>query len=71
MQKMEQLENIVFEDLDSPQDIARKTVYLYAGSSALKNELKKLKIEYTKDNKGVFVEYYLKGKEIGKLTVRL
>lgn len=68
---MEQLENIVFEDIDSPQDIARKTVLLYAGSPALKNELKKLKIDYTKDQKGVFVEYYLKGKEIGKLTVRL
>lgn len=68
---MEQLDNIVFEPIDTPQDIARKTVYLYAGSSALKNELKKLGIDYTKDQKGVFVEYYLRGKEIGKLTVRL
>ena len=56
------IENIVFEDIDTPKDIAVKTVLLYAGSSQLKTEMKKLGVNYTKHQRGVKVVYILRGK---------
>lgn len=68
---MEDLNDIVFEDCDNAITIATKTVYIHAGSNSLKTELKKLNIEYTKVTKGLLTFYYLKGKEIGTLKIRL
>jgi hypothetical protein len=65
------IENIVFNDLDTPTEIAIKTVQIFAGSDNLRKELKRLKIEYTKLEKGVNVSYVLRGKEIGRLIVKL
>ena len=64
-------EDIVFLDDDTPVTIATKTVYIHAGSNSLKTELKKLNIEYTKVTKGLLTFYYLKGKEIGTIRVKL
>lgn len=64
-------QEIIFLDEDTPVTTAIKTVYLWCGSNQLPIALKKLGITYTKGNKGVHVEYYLKGDAIGKLTVRL
>jgi hypothetical protein len=64
-------DNIVFQDDDSEKETAIKTVQIWAGTSELGKHLKRLKIEYTKVNKGVYVQYVLKGAKIGRLVVRL
>lgn len=58
---MENLE-IVFEDLDSPQTIAIKTVGLWVGSNELKPKLEKLGVSYTKIQKGLLTFYCLRSK---------
>ncbi len=65
------MNEIIFEDIDSPQQTAIKTVQLWCGTSELKPQLKKLGIDYVKCNKGVHVVYILRGKEIGRIEVKL
>lgn len=64
-------DNIIFSDDDTLQIEATKTVHLYSGTHKLKSEMKRLKIEYTKVNKGAFVTYVLRNKTFGKLIVKL
>lgn len=65
------MEDIVFENEDSPAIIATKTVIIHAGSPTLKTELKRLNIDYSKVTKGLNTYFYLSGKEIGKIRVKL
>jgi len=65
------MEDIVFETEDSPAIIATKTVLIHAGSPTLKTELKRLNIDYCKVTKGLNTYFYLSGKEIGKIRVKL
>ena len=65
------IENIIFEESDNAQQIAEKTCLLYAGTTELTNQLKKLGITHTKVQKGGIVKYVLRGKSIGRVEVRL
>lgn len=64
-------QEIVFEELDTPQTIAIKTVNLWVGTSELKPQLAKLGIDYVKVQRGLKVVYILRGKQIGKLEITL
>ena len=64
-------DNIVFSDDDTLQQEATKTVHLFAGSHELKNRLKRLKISYTKVERGAFTSYVLRHKNFGRLVVKL
>lgn len=66
-----QIDEIIFLEEDSPTTIAIKTVEIYAGSSQLKAELKKLNIDFTKVVRGLNTYYCLKGDKIGKIKVKL
>lgn len=69
---MEQdIDRIVFLDDDSPKTIVEKTFNLFVGTNELKPKLGKLGITYTKSYRGLHTYYYLKGKEIGNLKIRL
>lgn len=63
--------NITFETTDSLKDTAVKTLQIYAGSSALKNEMKKLGVDYVKTQRGLFIIYILRHPEFGRITVKL
>lgn len=65
------MNNITFENTDSLKDTAIKTVNLFAGSSALKTEMKKLGVDYVKTQRGVYVVYILRHREFGRVTVKL
>lgn len=65
------IENIVFEKEDSFQDTATKTLLIHAGTSELKSQMKKLKVDYTKTQRGVFVVYILKHPSFGKVEIKL
>ena len=56
------IENIIFEDTDTPQETAVKVCLLHAGSTELGKELKKLGVTHTKTNRGA---------KIGRLEVTL
>lgn len=66
-----ELDNIVFEDIDTPAIIATKTVMLYAGSNELKPQLSRIGVSYVKVEKGVSVSYILRSPKFGKLSIRL
>lgn len=59
---MENFNDIIFEEADSPETIARKTFDIHVGTSELKPQLQKLGIEYSKVVKGVHTFYCLKSK---------
>lgn len=65
------IENITFENIDSPKDIAVKTCLIFAGSTELKNQLKKLKVTHTKVTKGALTKYVLRSKDFGRCEVIL
>ena len=46
------IENIIFEENDNFDTIAKKTVLIYAGTSELAEQMKKLNINYSKSPKG-------------------
>lgn len=54
------MQEIVFLPSDTLQERAEKTVLIYAGSVQLRNELKRLKVDYSKVQKGAKVIYFLK-----------
>ena len=62
---------IIFEESDSLQKIATKTVQIYAGSNELKNQMQKLGVKYTKVERGAFVVYVLRHREFGRVEVKL
>lgn len=65
------IDNIIFEQEDTEQETAIKTCLLYAGTTELTNQLKKLGITHTKVQKGGIVNYVLRGKSIGRVEVKL
>ena len=46
------IEDIIFEENDNFDTIAKKTVLIYAGTSELAEQMKKLNINYSKSPKG-------------------
>lgn len=67
------IENIIFEDTDTFEQIATKTVLLNAGTSELKTQMDKLKINYSKVMKGNKVTFVLRHKDFknGRVIVTL
>jgi len=66
------IDNIVFEENDTLQQTAIKTVLLFAGTNDLKSQLKKIGItNYSKVEKGVKTSYILRSEKLGRLTVIL
>ena len=67
------IENIIFEETDTFEQIATKTVLLNAGTSELKTQMNKLKINYSKVMKGNRVTFVLRHKDFegGRIIVTL
>jgi hypothetical protein len=57
------IENIIFEDTDNFEQTAIKTVLLNAGSSNLKKQMERLKINYSKVVKNDRVQFVLRHKD--------
>ena len=64
-------DNIVFENVDTPKEIAIKTALIYAGSTELKKQMKRLKVEYTKVVRGFKTIYVLRSKDFERTEVIL
>ena len=65
------IENITFENIDTPKDKAVKTCLIFAGSTELRKQLNRLKVEYTKVNRGFKTIYVLRSKDFGRIEVVL
>lgn len=65
------MQEIIIEETDSLQKVAEKTVLLHAGSNALKEEMKKLGVDYTKVVRGLLTFYSLRHKSFGHVKVKL
>ena len=67
------IENIIFEENDNFDTIAKKTVLIYAGTSGLSEQMKKLDINYSKSPKGAKVRYILRSPKLtyGRIEVYL
>ena len=67
------IENIIFEDTDNFEQIAIKTILLNAGTSELKKQMEKLKINYSKVVKNNKVQFVLRHKDFegGRIVVTL
>lgn len=62
---------IIINDNDTLKDKATKTVYIFAGSSELKNQMKRLKVDYTKVQRGFNTLFVLRHKNFGRIEVKL
>ena len=67
------IENITFEDSDNFDQVATKTVLIYAGTSELKMQMQKLKIDYSKISKGNKQRFVLRSPNLtnGRIEVYL
>lgn len=67
------IENIIFEETDNFEQIAIKTVLLNAGNSDLKKQMERLKINYSKVERGSKTIYVLRHKDFtnGRVEVVL
>lgn len=67
------IENIVFEDTDTLEQLATKTALLYSGSTELTKQLAKLKVTHTKVTRGFKTIYVLRHKDFtnGRIEVVL
>ena len=65
------IENIIFEKDDSPKDTAIKTALIYAGSTELKKQMQRLKVNHTKVQRGFKTIYVLRSKDFGRTEVIL
>ena len=67
------IENITFEETDNFDTIATKTVLIYAGTSELKTQMNKLKIDYSKTPKGNKQRFVLRSPKLtnGRIEVYL
>ena len=65
--------NIIFEETDTLQDKATKTVLIFAGSNELKNQMQKLGINYTKVQRRFNTVFVLRHKDFegGKIEIKL
>lgn len=67
------IENIIFEDTDTLEQKATKTVLLNAGNSDLKKQMERLKINYSKVQRGFKTIFVLRHKDFtnGRIEVTL
>ena len=67
------IENIVFEANDTLEQLATKTALLYSGSTELKKQMERLKVSYTKVERGFKTIYVLRHKDFtnGRIEVTL
>ena len=65
------IENIVFEDTDSLKDTAIKLALIFAGPNELKNQMKRLGVNYVKIERGVKTLFILRHKTFGRVEVKL
>lgn len=65
------IENITFENIDTPKDIAVKTALIYAGSTELKKQMQRLNVKHTKVQRGFKTIYVLRSKDFGRVEVVL
>ena len=67
------IDNIIFDETDNFEQIAIKTVLLNAGTSELKTQMNKLKINYSKVVKNDRVQFVLRHKDFenGRIVVTL
>lgn len=67
------IENIIFEDTDTLEQKATKTVLLNAGNNDLKKQMERLKINYSKVQRGFKTIYVLRHKDFtnGRIEVVL
>jgi hypothetical protein len=67
------IENITFEESDNFDQVAIKTVLIYAGTSELKTQMQKLKIDYSKISKGNKQRFVLRSPNLtnGRIEVYL
>lgn len=67
------IENIIIEETDTFEQIAIKTVLLNAGTSELKTQMDKLKINYSKVMKNNKVTFVLRHEKLtdGRIIVTL
>lgn len=65
------IDNITFEDTDTLKEKLIKTVNIFAGSPALAQEMKVLKTNYVKVQRGLKTVFVLRNKSIGRLEVTL
>ena len=57
------IENIIFEDNDTLEQLATKTALLYSGSTELTKQLAKLKVTHTKVQRGFKTIYVLRSEK--------
>jgi len=62
---------IIINETDSLKDKAIKTVLIFAGSHELKKQMRKLKVDYTKVQRGFNTFFVLRNKEFGRVEVKL
>jgi len=62
---------IFFEENDTLKEKATKTALLFAGTTELKKQMERLKVEYTKIERGGAVFFALRHKSWGRIEVRL
>jgi len=67
------IENIIFEESDTLEQKATKTVLLNAGNNDLKKQMERLKINYSKIERGLKTIFILRHKDFtnGKIEVTL
>ena len=65
------IENITFETIDTLKETAIKTTLIFAGSTELKKQMERLKVNYTKVQRGFKTIYVLRNKEFGRTEVIL
>ena len=65
------IENITFENIDTPKETAIKTALIYAGSTELTKQLAKLKVTHTKVERGFKTIFVLRHKDFGRTEVIL
>ena len=67
------IDNIIFDETDNFEQIATKTVLLNAGTSELKTQMQKLKINYSKVVKNDRVQFVVRHKDFkdGRIVVTL
>jgi hypothetical protein len=65
------IDSIVFDDNDTLEQKAKKCVLLFAGSSELKTQMDKLKVNYSKVERGIKVMFILRHSSFGRAVVTL
>jgi hypothetical protein len=65
------IDTITFEETDTLEQKAKKCVLLFAGGSELKKQMDKMKINYTRVEKGLKVMFILRHSSFGRAVVTL